>query len=205
MKNNANYILLIGLLTVLLSCRENKKMYNDDLIEITSRTEEGFHDIVLNIVDSKLTSEGDYEIIAKGKSKEETVGLKIKIKDKLKAGLVNEGFDGFDTTAVELNGVSFYSIGTESDSLISILSKLYGSPTSKKFTTTETSFDMFSLNKDQAELSKGYFQFKIFFDPYDSLGLYSELFLNVNLPKREVEINEKDWEYRESLVKVLTR
>jgi hypothetical protein len=64
---------------------------------------------------------------------------------------------------------------------------------------------MFSLNKDQAELSKGYFQFKIFVDPYDSLGLYSELFLNVNLPKREVEINEKDWEYRESLVKVLTR
>jgi hypothetical protein len=205
MRNYTNYILLVGLLSALLSCSGNKKMKDDDLIEITSRTEEGFHDIVLNIVDSKLTSNGDYEIIAKGKNKEETVGLKIKIKDKLKAGLVNEGFDGFDSTAVELNGVSFYSIGPESDNLIRTLSKLYGSPTDKKFTRSDLLFDMFSLNKEQADLSKGYFQFKIFFDPYDSLGLYSELFLNVNLPKKEVEINEKDWEYRESLVKVLTR
>jgi hypothetical protein len=205
MKNYTNYILLIGLLSSLLSCRERNKISDDDLIEITSRTEEGFHDIVLNIIDSKLTRNGDYEIIAKGKNKEETVGLKIKIKDKLKAGLVNEGFDGFDSTAVELNGVSFYSIGPESDNLVRILSKLYDSPTDKKFTTSEILFDMFSLNQEQAELSKGYFRFKIFFDPYDSLGLYSELFLNVNLPKKEVEINEKDWEYRESLVKVLTR
>ncbi|MEO7992742.1 MAG: hypothetical protein ABI663_24535 [Chryseolinea sp.] len=205
MKNYTNYILLAGLLNALLSCSGNKKMSDDDLIEITSRTEEGFHDIVLNIVDTKLTSNGDYEIIAKGKNNEETVGLKIKIKDKLKAGLVNGGFDGFDSTAVELNGVSFYSIGPESDNLIRTLSKLYGSPTDKKFTTSDLSFDMFSLNKEVAELNKGYFQFKIFFDPYDSLGLYSELFLNVNLPKKEVEINEKDWEYRESLVKVLTR
>jgi hypothetical protein len=115
MNNHTNYILLVGLLTALLSCSGNKKTRDDRLIEITSRTEEGFHDIVLNIVDSELTGNGDYEIIAKGKNKEETVGLKIKIKDKLKAGLVN---GEFDSTAVELDGVSFYSIGPESDNLI---------------------------------------------------------------------------------------
>ncbi|MDX1941545.1 MAG: hypothetical protein SFU99_13390, partial [Saprospiraceae bacterium] len=65
--------------------------------------------------------------------------------------------------------------------------------------------DMFSLNQEQADLSKGTYRFKLFFDPRDSLGLYSELFLNVNIPDKEVQINEKEMDYRENLIKVLTR
>ena len=145
---------------------------------------------------------GDYELIAKGKINKEIVGLKIKIKNKLKAGLVE---NDFDSTAVAIKGVTFYSTGFETDKLVKILSELYGYPTDKTFTTSDISFDMYSLNQEQADLSKGVYRFKLFFDPYDSLGLYSELFLNLNLPNKEIEINEKDIEYRENLIKVLTR
>ena len=201
MKSFEKYILL-GLLLSLFGCRDNEKTKDMDLIEITSRTEDGFQDIVLNIVDSKITDNGDYEIVAKGKSNEETVGLKIKIKDKVKPGIVG---DEIDNTAFEIDGVSFFSTGQETDNLIKVLSKLYNYPTEKAFTKNNVSFDMFSLNEEQADLSKGVFRFKLFFDPSDTLGLYSELFLNINIPDKEVEINEKDVEYRESLIRVLTR
>jgi hypothetical protein len=202
MRSYKNHILSLGLLSILFACGDNKKVKDTDLIEITSRTEEGFQDIVLNIVDSKLTDNGDYELIAKGKSSQETVGLKIRIRDRLKAGLIG---DNFDPTAVAIKGVTFQSTGPETDNLVRILSRLYNYPTDKSFTNGDISFDMYSLNKEQADLSKGTFKFKLFFDPYDSLGLYSELFLNINVPKKEIEINEKDIEYRENLVKALTR
>ncbi len=205
MTTSLRYLLIMGIFSTLFSCVSDKKNKDNDLIEINSRVQDEFQDIVLSVVESELKNTEDYELIVKGKYNGQTVGLKIKIKDKLKAGLANGGMDGFDTTAVALNGVSFHSIGEESDNLIKILSKLYEYPSSKPFTKNEISFDMFSLNGEQADLSKGYFKFKLFFDPYDSLGLYSELFLNVNLPKNEVEINEKDFEYREAIVKAFTR
>ncbi|MDX1939246.1 MAG: hypothetical protein SFU99_01765, partial [Saprospiraceae bacterium] len=106
MKNYEKYILSFGLLILLFSCGDSRRANDMDLIEITSKAEDGFQDIVLNIVDGKLTDNGDYELIVKGKSDLETVGLKIKIKDKLKAGLIG---DDFDTTALAIKGVAFYS------------------------------------------------------------------------------------------------
>jgi hypothetical protein len=198
MKNLTNYILIMGLFSSLFGCGDNKKM---DLVEITSRTEEDFHDFVLTIVDSKLTANGEYEITAKGKNKQEIVGLKIKVRDNLKAGFAGSEVDN---TAFESNGATFYTIGQESDNLIKGISSLYAFPTDNKF-TNKISFDIFSLNQEQADLSKGYYKFKLFFDPNDELGLYSELYLNINLPDNEVELKEKDPEYRENLIKAMTR
>ena len=50
---------------------------------------------------------------------------------------------------------------------------------------------MYSLNQEQADLSKETYRFKLFFDPYDSLGLYSELFFNVNMRDKEIEITKR--------------
>jgi hypothetical protein len=200
MMNLTNYILIMGLFSSLFGCGDDNRM-NKDLIEINSRTEEDFHDFVFTIVDSKLTANGEYELTAKGKNKEEIVGLKIKIKNKLKAGFVGSEVDN---TAFELNGATFYSIGLESDNLIRGISNLYAFPTDNKF-TNDISFDIFSLNQQQADLSKDYYKFKLFLDPNDELGLYSELYLNVNLPNNEIELREKDPEYRENLVKAMTK
>ena len=192
----------MGLISSLFGCGDKKANKADNLIEITSRTEDGFQDIVLTVVESKQLDDGTIEVLAKGKNKDENVGLRIKIKNKLKPGFNG---DEVDNTAFESNGVTFYSIGPESDNLIRGLSLLYNFPTEKKFTVNQVTFDIFSLNEVQADLEKGYFKFKLFFDPNDELGLYSELYLNVNLPDSEVEIHEKDEEYRENLVKAMTR
>jgi hypothetical protein len=197
MKTLKNYLLIMGLISLLFGCGDNK---NADLVEITSRTEEDFQDFVLTIVDSKLT-DGQYEITAKGKNKQEIVGLKIRLKNNLKPGFVG---DEVDNTAFESNGATFYTIGQESDNLIRGISKLYAFPTDSKF-THDISFDIFSLNQEQADLDKGYYKFKLFFDPSDELGLYSEFYLNINLPDKELELREKDQEYRENLIRAMTR
>ena len=188
----------MGLFSSLFGCSDNKSA---DLVEITSRTEEDFQDFVLTIVESKLTADGEYEITAKGKNKQEIVGLKIKLKNNLKPGFLG---DEVDNTAFEPNGATFYTIGQESDNLIRGISKLYSFPTGNKF-KNNISFYIFSLNQEQADLSKGYYKFKLFFDPSDELGLYSEVYLNVNIPENEVELREKDPEYRENLIKAMTR
>jgi hypothetical protein len=111
MKTLKNYLLIMGLFSSLFGCRDNK---NADLVEITSRAEEDFQDFVFTIVDSKLT-DGQYEITAKGKNKQEIVGLKIRLKNNLKPGFVG---DEVDNSAFESNGATFYTIGQESDNLI---------------------------------------------------------------------------------------
>jgi len=192
----------MGLLGSLFGCGDKKSNKTDNLIEITSKTEDGFQDLVLTVVESNQLDDGTFEIFAKGKNNNENVGLRIKVKNKLKPG-----FNGgeVDNTAFESNGVTFYSIGQESDNLIRGLSLLYNFPTEKKFSVNHVTFDIFSLNEVQADLEKGYFRFKLFFDPNDDFGLYSELYLNVNLPDSEVEIHEKDVEYRENLINAMTR
>ena len=39
----------------------------------------------------------------------------------------------------------------------------------------------------------------------DDENLYSEIFLNINTDKQEIELHEKDEGYRESIIKVWTK
>jgi hypothetical protein len=178
MKKFANIILLLSILSSLFGCGDNKVKENHDidLVEITSKAEEGFPDIVLKIVGS---NHDNTEIIAKGKHNQETVGLKIMI----------EGFK-----------IKFVSLGQESDNLIKALSTLYELPTSDKFSKSKISFDGILMSAENGE-----HQYKLFFDPNDESGLYSELYLNINWTTMEIELKEKDEEYRSNLIKAMTK
>jgi hypothetical protein len=181
MKNYRHYILILGLFSSQFGCVD-KRNKDDKLIEITSRTEDGFQDIILKITESSQSDNGEFEIIAKGKSDEKTVGLKVVISEKSKK-------------------VTFSSLGLESDNFIGALSRLYSLPTDKKFIKNTLPFDLILMSKEE---NKEYYLFKIFFDPYDSAGLYSELYLNVNLTDNEIELKEKDEEYRKNLIEALS-
>lgn len=64
---------------------------------------------------------------------------------------------------------------------------------------------VFSLNDKIADLDeKDYYKLKLCFNENDE-NLYSEIFLNINTEKKEIEIHEKDEGYRAPIINVLTK
>lgn len=202
-------IILMGFFSFLFGCKNNgsnaqtNNSDNTKIEEITSRIdpEEGWSDIFLKITEDTKT-DISHIYIAKGLYKNKTVGLQIEVSSKIGAGIIDgkpDGKAGFVANAVQLK-----SIGQESDELVKALAELYKQPTNKSFTKQTISATAFSLNEKSVNLDKNdYYKLKLFFAEDDE-NLYSEIFLNINTDKREIEIHEKDEEYREPIIKVWT-
>lgn len=202
-------IILMGFFSFLFGCKNNgsnaqtNNSDNTKIEEITSRIdpEEGWSDIFLKITEDTKT-DISHIYIAKGLYKNKTVGLQIEVSSKIGAGIIDgkpDGKAGFVANAVQLK-----SIGQESDELVKALAELYKQPTNKGFTKQTISATAFSLNEKSVNLDKNdYYKLKLFFAEDDE-NLYSEIFLNINTDKREIEIHEKDEEYREPIIKVWT-
>jgi hypothetical protein len=194
-----NKLIIMGFFSLLFGHKSNAQ---SNLIDITSKSEKGFHDLVFNIANKQLDKDNNWILTAKGQYKNIVVGFKIVIKNNINPGIVNGKPDQFGMLK---NAGQFLNIGSESDNFIKILSELYGFKSDKKFTKNAISFDCFSLNSQKGDLEKADFKFKLFLDSQDSIGLYSELFLNVSLTSGLIELNEKDPEYRENIIKIMTK
>jgi hypothetical protein len=173
-----------------------------NLIELTSKAEEGWKDLVFSITDKKKLNNGFWSLTCKAKYGDTIVGLKINILDEIPAGIVN---NKMDKTSFTKQGVEILSIGKESDNLIKAISELYGQPKKLKFTKEKLLFATFPLNQKKAILKNGQFKFKLFFDQNNEQNLYSEIFLNPDLKKGTIELNEKDEGYRMNIVKLLSK
>jgi len=189
----------MGFLSLVFGLKSNGQ---SKLIDIISKSEEGFNDLIFNITDKQLDKNNNWVLIAKGQYKSTVVGLKIKIKNGLNPGLIN---GKPDQSGMTKNAGELISNGLESDNFIKIVSGLYGFKSDKKFSKKNISFDCFSLNSLVGYLDKGDFKFKLFLDSQNINGLYSELFLNINLSTGLIELNEKDPGYRENIIKILTK
>ena len=202
----------MGLLSFLFSCKNNNaetqkqiKLVNVQLQDISSRIkhDDGFSDIFFKIVsDAKTDSTHIY--IAKGLYKKQVVGLQFEVNTLFNAGIVNGNVnkEGFLSNAVRLT-----STGAESDAFIRALADLYEQPVTKNigFTKQPVSATAFSLNQTSVNLDqKGFYKFKLFFEENND-SLYSEIFFNINTYKGEIELPEKDVEYRKPLIMILTK
>lgn len=200
----------MGFFSFLFGCNDKDgksqtKNFGDQikLEDITSRIdhEEGWSDIFLKMVETKKTGRS-HIYIAKGLYKNKTVGLQFEVNSNIGAGIVNGEIDG--KSGFVANAVQIKSIGQESDKLIKALGELYQQQTNKSFTKQTISATAFSLNEKAVNLDKNdYYKLKLFFAEDDE-NLYSEIYLNINTDKQEIEIHEKDEEYRESIIKVWT-
>ena len=188
----------MGILSSVLGNSQNK-----NLIELTSNQdeEEGWKDLVLTITKKEKLDNGFWNLICKAKYENQIVGLKINIKDGIPAGIVN---DEIDNTSFTKKGIEIYSIGKESDKLIEVISKLYGKTKETKFTTEKLILTVFPLNREKAILENGKFSFKVFFDEKNEQNLYAELFIKPDLINGTIELNEKDEEYRNNIVNLLS-
>lgn len=200
--------ILIGLLSFLIGCKDNNRKTqqtnNIKLEDITSRLDQadGWSDIFLKITtDTKTDTTHIY--VAKGLYKGMTVGMQIEVSSKIGAGIIDgkpDGKSGFVANAVRLK-----SIGQESDELVKALAELYKQPSTNGFTKQTISATAFSLNEKPVNLDKkDYYKLKLFFEENDE-NLYSEIFLNINTDKGEIEIHEKDQSFREPIIKVWTK
>ena len=196
---NINKLIIIGFLSLLLGIKSNGQ---SNLIDIASKSEEGFHDFVFNITDKQLDKDNSWILTAKGQYKNTIVGFKVVIKNEINPGIVN---GKPEQSGMIKNAGQILSCGFESDHFIEVVSELYGFKTIKKFTENAISFDCFSLNTQKGDLAKGDYKFKLFLDSQNTNGMYSELFLNISIQTGLLELNEKDPGYRENIIKIMTK
>jgi hypothetical protein len=203
-------IIIMSIFSFLFGCNDNKgnaqvkKPKNINLEDITSRIdpEEGFVDVFLKITEETKTDTSRI-YIAKGLYKNKIVGIQIEVSTNILAGIIGDKID--NKNGFVLNGVQLKSVGQESDEFVKSLAELYNKTTEKKFTKNKVSATAFSLNEKDVNLdNKDYYKLKLFFEENDE-SLYSEVYLNINTDKREIELHEKDEEYREPIIKVLTK
>ncbi len=206
MKKQITYPLLFSFL-FMLGCGNTNKPQEAALMQLQDITqridpEEGFIDVILKITDETKT-DTSHIYLAKGLYKDKTIGLAIEVNANIPAGIV-DGDISAEGSFVP-NGVKLSSIGAESDTFIRALAELYGVATTKGFTKNPVYATAFSLNEMPVDLNQSeYYRLKLFFEE-DQEELYSELFLNIDLADRELELSEKDHDYRRPLLDVMTK
>jgi hypothetical protein len=196
-------VLIISLTSISLSCR-SKPLYEERsnfavaLPEITSESEEGFHDLVLAITEHRKLADGAQTILASGLYK----GTKVSLEVYLHPSWQSRPFDADVPIKTYSGNLSIRSVGAESDLLLRAIDELYGTKQSPKAMNKTTDFTGICLGGNPQELSKEVVKIKSFFDS-NSEDQYAEFFTNIDLNARKLYIREKDEEYRAAMVRAL--
>jgi hypothetical protein len=168
------------------------------LPEITSESEEGYHDLVFAIADHKKLPDGSQTILASGMYK----GRKVSFEIYLGAGWRPGTLDADVPLTTYLGSVSYRSVGAESDLLLHVMDEIYGTKQAPQAMKKATEFTALSLGGNPRDLAKEPAKIKLFFDS-DAEDQYAELFTNIDLNERKLYISEKDEEYRAPIVRAL--
>jgi hypothetical protein len=81
-----NSLLLMGIQSLIFS---SNSCGQSNLIDITSKSEEGFHDLVFNIIEKQHDLDNNWIIVAKGQYNNTIAGLKVVLKNGINAGIVD--------------------------------------------------------------------------------------------------------------------
>ncbi len=207
-------IFLLGLLLIFFSCNnpekssdsvaDSKKQTNETYpareLLIDNGDEEGWGgDIKLSIVSFVETDTSNLYTV-QSTYQGNNLGLLVSIPKQ------KEAENGF------ASGIVLKSIGSESDSLLMTLAKLYKQPVdaSLKFTNALSlayvNLDMLAkqLGAKDDEQYKTENQYKLFFEG-ENENDYAEIYLNINTSEHWIELKEKDEEYRTAIIKFLKR
>lgn len=166
------------------------------LPEITSSSEEGFHDLVFALIEREKLASGAERIRARGRHRGAIVQFDVELGDLWKGS--NAGpiqvFSGY---------VTVKSIG-EDASLVRALDAEYGTKLAPKGMKPATKLAAIVLEGDPRSLDGGVVKIKLFNESEDETK-YAEMFLNIGVAKRVVELREKDEEYRAAVVRAFAR
>jgi hypothetical protein len=163
--------------------------------EVTSESEEGFHDLILFIVDHARLDGGEHSLRAAGVHGRERLAIEVVLGNAWRQVSFGGGITGWQ------GKVTYRSIGRESDALLRVLDELYGTKLKPPAMARTISFSGISLGGDPRDLAKAPLHMKLF---YEAAGDdYAELYTNIDIATRRLEIHEKDEGYRSAIVRAL--
>lgn len=164
--------------------------------EITSETEEGFHDLVFSLASATRATDGSQEVTAVGTHAGQPVCFQATLSPTWKEGRVA---DRRSFTGV----VTVRSLGVESDALVKAMDTLYEAQLKPTSMAKATQFAAITLNGNPSDLTAGEVAIKLFFES-ENEDRYAELYLNIDVPKHRVELREKDEGYRAPVIRALS-
>lgn len=208
MGSSSTIVTALVLLVVLFLVNQRKKDRVHRSVARFKRTfhpkgqEAGFVDVTLSISERSL-NDGVHWFTLSAWHDRLLVGLKLGLPMEIPPGL-KEGGELDTQNGFMPNAVRLRSIGGPSDRLINSLAALYGVDLPvKRFTARELDLTAFSLNAGKLTLSEPTIgRLKVFFESED--GTYAELYLNFDTTNALIELSEKDPEYREPLLRILS-
>ncbi len=172
-------------------CTRNQ---TNSITNITSKLDKstGFVDLALSIVDKKET-DSTYQYLAQALYDKDTVGIEISLKKNLNQ-------DSIKKQSLN-NCISFHSIGSKSDKLLTSMAKLYETAyVPLSFRKDEVKFTSISLNNNPVDYEKGSYTFKILMQENE---ISPELYVNFDFTNNQIQFNEKDVEFRKSILTYL--
>ena len=172
------------------------------LLDISSTATEDFKDIAFVIEEIDRLGDGSHRVLAAGDYSGNRVALAVAVASGMNPGVVGSIID---SSAFLEAGITFESVGSDSDALLAAIADLYSCTMPSSQMRPEIEFVAFPLEGDPKNIESEHLNFKIFHDPDNLNGEYCELFVHVDLPNRSLEIHEKDREYRTNVVKALAQ
>lgn len=170
----------------------------DGSIEVTVRSEGGFHDLVFYIEQCTTLASNQKSIRVTGMHDGKRLRLEIMLGAQWQAGSIGQNVKLTTYTGK----VSYKSVGADSDSFLGVLDELYGTKLSPKFMRPSADFTGISLEGDPRNLEAGSVKIKLFYESGAEAD-YAELYTNIDLAAKSLEIREKDEGYRAPIINAL--
>lgn len=167
--------------------------------ELTQLSEAGFIDMVFRISDTHVERNGWCTLTAEAKHRGRLVGLQIAVQPGMRPGIVDTEID---KTAFYSKSILLIRDGANSDALLRTFEELYKHPIRDLKFRNKSETTAIALMGDPRKLQTEYVKFKIF---HDERGEYFELYLHINIPGGIIAMNEKDQEYRPTILKGLAQ
>src|SRR5262245_58891136 len=168
------------------------------LPEITAESEEDLVDLVFRVQDHKPLADGSQSIRAAGLHKGREVGFEVVLGPTWKKGKLGKDVP----IAISRGTVSYRRVGPESDAFLQVLDELYDAKLSPKAMAADTPFTGISLEGDPGDLARGPVKIKLFYEKGGE-DRYAELYPNIDLAARRLEVREKDADYRRQVIQAL--
>ncbi|MGZ4871947.1 MAG: hypothetical protein ACXVK3_08650, partial [Candidatus Angelobacter sp.] len=143
-------------------------------------------DVRVPIVDACFREDGTATITARGTHRGRSVGLEITVQGRMKPGLIEAEID---RTAFYPEGIIIRSIGNPIRCLADVFSEVYTIPVVNAEQLDQLDLTSFALDGDPTLIETEHLNLKVFHDDEDSLGLYFEMFLHIDIPEGYVRLD----------------
>jgi len=171
-----------------------------DYPEVVVGKEDGFVDLQFKISSLQTLKSGNMEFVVKGTLNNVKVGFIIE----LLPSWVPKKVEGLDQP-IYWGNANFKAVGSETSAFLFVLSKLYGKEIQRAEAYLLVAAEVVGLACNPMEIMNTPCQMKLFFNSNAEASLYSEIFLNIDVSAKTLELNEIDNDYRVPLLRSLIK